>query len=122
MADDVLRMERRARIAILTLNRPDRLNALNVALRQALTHACQELRDDDNIWAVVLTGAGHGFCSGVDLRTPRADSESAPSRQTPGGSHGAGSVHCLLAPCCHASGTAHPATEHGSNARRAAPS
>ena len=81
MADDVLRIERRERIAILTLNRPDRLNALSVELREALTRACQELRNDDNVWAVILTGAGRGFCSGVDLRTPRADSESSPSRQ-----------------------------------------
>ena len=81
MADDVLRIERHERIAIVTLNRPDRLNALSVELREALTHACQELRDDDNVWAVILTGAGRGFCSGVDLRTPRADSESSPSRQ-----------------------------------------
>ena len=64
MADDVLRIERRERIAILTLNRPDRLNALSVELREALTCACQELRDDDNVWSVVLTGAGRGFCSG----------------------------------------------------------
>jgi enoyl-CoA hydratase/carnithine racemase len=55
MADDVLRIERRERIAILTLNRPDRLNALSVALREALTRACQELRDDDSVWAVVLS-------------------------------------------------------------------
>ena len=81
MADDVLHVERHERIAILTLNRPDRLNALSVELREALTRACQELRDDDNVWAVILTGAGRGFCSGVDLRTPRADSESLPSRQ-----------------------------------------
>ena len=51
MADDVLRIERRERIAILTLNRPDRLNALSVELRAALTRTCQELRDDDNVWA-----------------------------------------------------------------------
>ena len=62
-------------------DRPDRLNALSVELRAALTRACQELRDDDNVWAVILTGAGRGFCSGVDLRAPRADSESSPSRQ-----------------------------------------
>ena len=81
MADDVLRIERHERIAIVTLNRPDRLNALSVELREALIRACQELRDDDNVWAVILTGAGRGFCSGVDLRTPRADNESSPSRQ-----------------------------------------
>jgi 2-(1,2-epoxy-1,2-dihydrophenyl)acetyl-CoA isomerase len=81
MADEVLRIERRARIAILTLNRPDRLNALSGALRTALVGACQELRDDDDVWAVVLTGAGRGFCSGVDLRAPRPDSEQATSRQ-----------------------------------------
>src|SRR5215471_3816790 len=81
MAEDVLRLERRERIAILTLNRPDRLNALSVELREALVRACQELRDDDDIWAVVLTGAGRGFCSGVDLRPPRPDSEQAASRQ-----------------------------------------
>jgi 2-(1,2-epoxy-1,2-dihydrophenyl)acetyl-CoA isomerase len=81
MTDDVLCIERRGRIAILTLNRPDRLNALSVELREALTSACQELRDDDSVWAVVLTGAGRGFCSGVDLRTPRADNETSPSRQ-----------------------------------------
>ena len=81
MADDVLHMERREHVAILTLNRPIRLNALSVELREALTRACQELRDDDHVWAVVLTGAGRGFCSGVDLRTPRADSEQSSSRQ-----------------------------------------
>lgn len=80
MAEDVLRLERRERIAILTLNRPDSLNALNVALREALVRACQELREDDAVWAVVLTGAGRGFCSGVDLRAARPDSEHAASR------------------------------------------
>ena len=81
MTEEVLRLERHERIAILTLNRPDRLNALSLELREALVHACQELRHDDDIWAVVLTGAGRGFCSGVDLRAARPDSEQATSRQ-----------------------------------------
>src|SRR5262249_44420778 len=81
MADDVLHIERCKHVAILTLNRPDRLNALSVELREALTRACQELCDDDHVWAVVLTGAGRGFCSGGDLRTPRADREQSSNRQ-----------------------------------------
>lgn len=68
MGEDVLLLERRERIAVVTLNRPDRLNALDVALRERLVQVCQELRNDDTVWAVVLTGAGRGFCSGADLR------------------------------------------------------
>lgn len=81
MADEVLRLERRERIAILTLNRPDSLNALNIELRDALVRACQALRDDDDVWAVVLTGAGRGFCSGADLRAARSDSAHTASRE-----------------------------------------
>ena len=72
MSDDhVLLIERRDKVAILTLNRPDRLNALSPDLREALMQACRELSVDDSVWAVVLTGAGRGFCSGVDLRAER---------------------------------------------------
>jgi 2-(1,2-epoxy-1,2-dihydrophenyl)acetyl-CoA isomerase len=81
MAEDVLRIERHERVAILTLNRPDRLNAINLELRTNLVQACQDLRNDDSVWAVVLTGAGRGFCSGVDLRSLPADREAQPSRQ-----------------------------------------
>lgn len=80
-ADAVLLIERRDRIAILTLHRPERLNALDVELREALVQACQELRDDDQVWAVVLTGAGRGFCAGVDLRSARQDPAQSPHRQ-----------------------------------------
>ncbi len=78
--DNVLLIERRDKVAILTLNRPDRLNALSPDLREGLMQTCQELRVDDGVWAVVLTGAGRGFCSGVDLRAERPVSEQ-PSRQ-----------------------------------------
>jgi 2-(1,2-epoxy-1,2-dihydrophenyl)acetyl-CoA isomerase len=81
MTDNVLLMEQRERIAILTLNRPDRLNALNIDLRTQLEQACEQIRHDDTIWAVVLTGAGRGFCSGVDLRGRPPESTDLPSRQ-----------------------------------------
>jgi 2-(1,2-epoxy-1,2-dihydrophenyl)acetyl-CoA isomerase len=80
MADQPLHIERQDRIAVLTMSRPDRLNALNVELRESLMRTCHELRQDDSVWAVVLTGAGRGFCAGVDLRG-RHDENASPSRQ-----------------------------------------
>ena len=81
MSDDILLIERRERVAILTLNRPESLNALNTALQDSIGEACQELRNDDDVWAVVLTGAGRGFCSGVDLRGAPEDGDRQPGRQ-----------------------------------------
>lgn len=80
MSEQPLHIERQERVAILTMQRPDRLNALNVELRESLRRTCAELRHDDSVWAVVLTGAGRGFCAGVDLRGGREESEQ-PSRQ-----------------------------------------
>ncbi len=81
MSGHVLRIERQDKIAILTLNRPDRLNALSPELRQELEQACQDIRHDDDIWAVVLTGEGRGFCSGVDLRAAASATDDIGSRQ-----------------------------------------
>jgi Enoyl-CoA hydratase/isomerase len=65
---DVLQTERRGRhVRVLTLNRPDPLNAMNAELCGALHQAVNELRDDRSCRAVVVTGAGRGFCAGVDL-------------------------------------------------------
>jgi enoyl-CoA hydratase len=65
---DVLKIERDAGVATLTLNRPDARNALNGALRRALRDAFRELERDANVRAVILTGAGKGFCAGLDLK------------------------------------------------------
>lgn len=55
-------------VATLVLNRPERLNALNLALGQELATALKQAADDSAVRVVVLTGAGRGFCAGGDLR------------------------------------------------------
>jgi enoyl-CoA hydratase/carnithine racemase len=60
--------ERRDGVAIVSLNRPDSLNAVNRAMREALIHALHELNRDGTVRAVVIAGAGgRAFCSGQDL-------------------------------------------------------
>lgn len=66
-------VERRGPVALVTLNRPEALNAVNDALRDALTAALGELNRDPAVRAVVLTGAGErSFCAGQDLAEARA--------------------------------------------------
>jgi len=62
-----LQFVQKGAIAIVTLDRPDRLNALSAELRDDVLAAFAAVMADDAIRAVVLTGAGRGFCSGVDL-------------------------------------------------------
>lgn len=61
-------------VLTITLNRPDRLNAFNVEMHQVLRAAFQRAHDDPAVRAVLLTGAGRGFCAGQDLgdRDPKA--------------------------------------------------
>jgi 2-(1,2-epoxy-1,2-dihydrophenyl)acetyl-CoA isomerase len=63
-----LLVERTEGVATLTLNRPDSLNSLDLALKVALRDALQDIAADDSVRAVVLTGAGRAFCVGQDLR------------------------------------------------------
>ncbi len=60
--------ERRDRVMIITLNRPDQMNAINGAIASGLWAAVQELNTDPGLTAGVLTGNGRGFCSGMDLK------------------------------------------------------
>src|SRR5499426_3348933 len=54
-------------VATITLNRPDVLNSFNREMARALREALFSVRDDDRLRAVVVTGAGRGFCAGQDL-------------------------------------------------------
>ncbi|HEV7526597.1 MAG TPA: enoyl-CoA hydratase-related protein, partial [Acidimicrobiia bacterium] len=69
MSDAVVIERVRPGIATLTLNRPDRLNAMNYELVRGLYDAFDELENDLSCRVVVLTGAGRGFCAGLDLTT-----------------------------------------------------
>ena len=68
-------VEKRAGYRLITLNRPDRLNALTAAMGDALLTALNEAEADPECRAILLTGAGRGFCAGQDLTevTPTAD-------------------------------------------------
>jgi len=67
MSEDVLLIEKTDNVAILTLNRPEKLNALSGELQNSYREALAEARDDDGVRVVIVTGAGRGFCSGADL-------------------------------------------------------
>src|SRR4249919_3876964 len=67
MSDAVLIDRTRPGIAVLTLNRPQRLNAMNYDLVRGLYDAFDELSADRSCRVIVLTGAGRGFCAGLDL-------------------------------------------------------
>jgi 2-(1,2-epoxy-1,2-dihydrophenyl)acetyl-CoA isomerase len=67
MADKTLLIDANDGVATLTLNRPDKLNAMNRELSSELVAALKSLATDDTIRAIILTGAGRAFCAGQDL-------------------------------------------------------
>lgn len=66
--EEAVLVERRDRIMVITLNRPDAMNAINGALSNQLLNAVKELDQDDSLTAGVITGKGRGFCAGMDLK------------------------------------------------------
>ena len=59
-------------VATLTLNRPERLNAISFEMLELLTQRLSEAEADSDVRVIVLTGAGRGFCSGLDLKDAAA--------------------------------------------------
>jgi enoyl-CoA hydratase len=71
-AEPAVLKERRGRILIITLNRPEQRNAVNAAVAEGVAAALEELDGEAELSLGVLTGAGKGFCSGMDLKAFRA--------------------------------------------------
>ncbi len=64
--EDVV-VEKKNGVVVLTLNVPEKLNALTPGIRFSLKRICEEVHDDDGAKVLVITGAGRGFCSGADV-------------------------------------------------------
>jgi enoyl-CoA hydratase/carnithine racemase len=75
---ETIRYETADAVATITLNRPDRLNAVNSLLIRELVGAFDRADDDDEVRAVIVTGAGRAFCAGADME-PGGDTFAAPT-------------------------------------------
>ncbi len=69
MAYSQIVYQKENRVALITLNRPDKLNAYSEIMVHEMLEALSDSRDDDQVRAVIITGAGRGFCSGGDIST-----------------------------------------------------
>ena len=77
MPGDSVLVERHGGVGLVRLNRPEALNALDLATKELLLATLRELAADRGIRCVVLTGSGRAFCVGQDLREHAADLEQA---------------------------------------------
>ena len=68
MQFETLKVDISDSVAKITLNRPDKKNAMNPTLHVEMTELLDTLRDDDDVKVLVLTGAGNSFCAGMDLK------------------------------------------------------
>jgi len=67
MSYDEILYEQRGDVALVTLNRPDKLNAWTLQMHAELTDAVHTANEDSSVGAIVFTGAGRGFCAGADI-------------------------------------------------------
>jgi enoyl-CoA hydratase len=95
----IIERERRGRVEILAINRPEARNAVNADVAQGIEAALDDVEADDDVWAVVVTGRGPVFSAGADLKavaagrglelmrsaagSPGSHSARSPSRSSP---------------------------------------
>ena len=82
-------------VAVVTLDRPDKLNAYTEQMRDELVHVFDRIDDDDAVRAVIVTGAGRGFCAGADL----GDASGAPQGDVGTWRDGGGQVTLRIFRC-----------------------
>src|SRR3989304_7072699 len=68
MSHQLLLIERDDKVAVVTLNRAEKRNALNTQLRDEISSALEEMEADDAVSAAIITGAGPVFCAGFDTK------------------------------------------------------
>jgi len=68
-------VEKKNHLAILSFNRPEKLNAINVQVKRELSQALIELEADDDVRVVIITGVGRAFSSGYDINAPESELE-----------------------------------------------
>ena len=69
MEFETILYERRERTACITLNRPDKLNAIDHTMIRELGEAYRAAETDEEVWTLIVTGAGRALCSGADVAT-----------------------------------------------------
>src|SRR3954470_15761754 len=80
---NVLDIQTDGHLRVLRLNRPERKNALNGELIDAIVTAVRAAAVDDDVWAIAMTGNGDAFCSGLDLSGLAGDGEGDEARPEP---------------------------------------
>lgn len=100
MTYEQLLTEQRGAVAILTLNRPEKLNAWSATLRGELHTAIAAANDDPEVGAIVLTGAGRAYCAGADISAwqhdlAASDGPGFGSTRPAGGTDGSSWVHLI---------------------------
>jgi enoyl-CoA hydratase/carnithine racemase len=68
LGTEVVIYEKKDKIAYIKLNRPDKMNAINKKVAEAIREIWDDFRDDDNIYVAIFSGAGKSFCAGADVK------------------------------------------------------